>query len=194
MEWKNEPNRKEWKHAGLKCLILRNTYLGHLCGYVEIPHGHLLYGKSYSSIAPASLLISREKASRGLSDEMVISAILSSADNSCASLFSVHGGITYSGTLNDRKTFWYGFDCSHCDDLSPYISGSGVYRNMAYVKNETESLARQIAALKAGYIDTSGICRLCGKEWFANTDYTEFVGVRLSLLYCANRRLIDEKG
>jgi hypothetical protein len=63
-------------------------------------------------------------------------------------LFNVHGSITYSG---DRDgVFWYGFDCAHCDDLSPAYEHdfrSGTYRDLEYVKAECAALARQLQAM-----------------------------------------------
>lgn len=50
MEWMDEPNRQEFEHAGLKCLILRNPELFHLNGYVALPKGHPWYGKGYDDI------------------------------------------------------------------------------------------------------------------------------------------------
>ena len=50
MEWENEPDREEFEHAGLKCLILRHSELKHLCGYVALVKGHSEYGKHYDEI------------------------------------------------------------------------------------------------------------------------------------------------
>jgi len=36
-EWLDEPDKDEFEHDGLKGLILRNSELGHLCGYVAVP-------------------------------------------------------------------------------------------------------------------------------------------------------------
>jgi hypothetical protein len=53
----------------------------------------------------------------------------------------VHGGVTYD------KNNWIGFDCAHSGDLAPACKGfSGVYRNFAYVKAETQRLAEQVAS------------------------------------------------
>lgn len=50
MEWMDEPDRQEFEHAGLKCLILRHPELLHLNGYVALPKGHPCYGKGYDDI------------------------------------------------------------------------------------------------------------------------------------------------
>lgn len=49
-EWENEPNRKEWEHAGFKCVINRTSHSGALCGYVGIPEEHPAYGKDYNDL------------------------------------------------------------------------------------------------------------------------------------------------
>lgn len=57
--------------------------------------------------------------------------------------------------------WWFGFDCSHCDDyapkfdvdmrgLGPEACQRGVYRDLAYVMAEIESLARQLTLLEPG--------------------------------------------
>lgn len=45
--WMDEPDRLEWDHKGISCLILR-VHLGHLCGYVRVPKGHPYYGEGSS--------------------------------------------------------------------------------------------------------------------------------------------------
>lgn len=43
--WLEEPDRIEWEHAGLPCLMERNSFSGHWCGYVGVALGHPWYGK-----------------------------------------------------------------------------------------------------------------------------------------------------
>ena len=122
--WDNEPDRIEWRHAGLPCLIVRSDTTGGLCGYVAVPNGH--------------------PCSNGMSD----------LDD-----LRVHGGVTYTclgcaGPIchvpqDDESTdiFWIGFDCSHAGDLAPYrLRDGSVYRDVAYVRREVESLAKQLVA------------------------------------------------
>lgn len=48
-EWIDEPDKLQFEHMGIKCLILRNES-GALCGYCELPEGHKYYAKDYEEI------------------------------------------------------------------------------------------------------------------------------------------------
>lgn len=37
----------DFEHKGLRCIVRRARYLGHLCGYVAIPQGHPFVGSDY---------------------------------------------------------------------------------------------------------------------------------------------------
>lgn len=139
--WADEPNRELWKAHGLDCLVNRNS-LGAWCGYVGVPKGHPYYGLSY-----------RDLYERLYPD--------------------VHGGLTYSDHcqgeichLHDEgeaPVFWFGFDCANAFDLVPamdamrkydprfpkdlFLVSREVYRDLAYAKAETESLAEQLAGV-----------------------------------------------
>jgi hypothetical protein len=127
-EWKKEPNRLNWKHAGLDCMLVRHPTLLHWCGYVGLPANHPDFGKDYDSVP-----------------------------------VDVHGGLTYAKACDghichitengDDKTWWLGFDCAHLGDCSPgsrsYFNCPGdTYKNLEYVKGETEQLALQLAERK----------------------------------------------
>lgn len=141
-EWESEPNRVEFKHAGLDCLINRN-HSGAWCGYVAVPKGHPWFEKTYSDlyqlgIAPA--------VHGGLT-------------------YSEHcqGQICHK-TESEDEAWWLGFDCNHAFDFAPGVSnafrqfsdlfdgmtGHQVYRNILYVTAETQKLAEQIAELEKG--------------------------------------------
>lgn len=155
-EWLDEPDREEFEHAGYKCLILRHDEMGHLCGYVGVPKGHLCYGKSRHYMPYEDLLS-----------------------------VSVHGGLTYSeegdGIYWALGYWWFGFDCAHAWDQVPLFncwaaggdsgvkiegglgikfSGNqllnsplgikilnGTYRNFQYVRGNVKRLAEQLADL-----------------------------------------------
>lgn len=127
----NEPDRELFESHGFICEILRHHVTYTLCGYVYIPEGHKLY----------------------------------SVDGDETSL-SVHGGITYSSY---REGFWVmGFDCNHAGDHSPGIAAlsgvsfkyDNVYRNWAYVKQETENLARQIGEIQPSVLEEDILAKL----------------------------------
>lgn len=48
-EWLYEPNREEFVHAEMKCLILRDKFL-FLGGYVGLPEGHRYHGAHFGDI------------------------------------------------------------------------------------------------------------------------------------------------
>jgi hypothetical protein len=122
-EWKTEPDEKTWtdKKTGFRCHIKRHLELGHLCGYVGVPRDHPLWGRGYGDLYDANVDI------------------------------RVHGGITFSDTIKQfgEDIWWFGFDCAHAVDISPYskadIEMSGAtYRNMRYVRKEVRCLAEQL--------------------------------------------------
>lgn len=146
-KWKTEVHRLNWKAHGLDCMIVRQPHSGHLCGYVGLPPGHPLYGKAYN-------------------------------DSDFPTL-DVHGGITYSEKCHGfvchipevgepDELFWHGFDCMHSGDMSPrdllmhemalegkmssaFLKQEGYesYKDVEYVKAETENLAKQLAQVAA---------------------------------------------
>jgi hypothetical protein len=137
--WMEEPDREQWQHAGYACLVHRGPP-GVWCGYVGVDAAHPFYGKPY--------------------DECDV---------------DVHGGLTYASKCDGsichvpeagmpEDVWWLGFDCGHAGDLSPRMLAlelempelrkfakltmrEDTYRDLAYVKAETEALARQLREL-----------------------------------------------
>jgi len=133
--WHDEPDRVVFEHAGYPCILNRGP-LGSWCGYVGVPEGHPWFGKRYDDVE---------------------------AD--------VHGGLTYARPCQGdvchaapEPRYWLGFDCSHYRDLVPGLEALlaesrekmgrpqvdkgkfGVtYKDVGYVRAETESLAEQAA-------------------------------------------------
>lgn len=108
-----EGDEKFFQYKGYDAAILRAT-TGHLCGYVEIPNRHKLYGLDYNQI---NELYDYE--------------------------FPAHGGLTYAGhRLNDHRYF-IGFDCGHMNDISPLFpvgfEGS-TYKDMEFVENNIKEI------------------------------------------------------
>lgn len=134
--WETEPNSLDWEHAGLRCAIRRHPEGLHLCGYVGVPAGHPLFGVGYYDSTPAL---------GGRNPNRVI---------------NVHRGLTYAqDRLPDgggAGLWWFGFDCGHL--LTDYIPGYATmgppflqdelaYKDMTFVRRETEQLAEQLAAV-----------------------------------------------
>ncbi len=140
--WLNEPDRIEWRFEGIPCLLTRHPSLGHLCGYIGMTEDHPWFGMNYNDL--------EEKYD-----------------------VRVHGGVTYSEPCmghichvpregESDHVFWQGFDCGHCDDLSPgsrkmlrglrpeldQFMEHEVYRDVDYVKAQIELFALQALAAK----------------------------------------------
>lgn len=148
--WTSEPDKRQWRDpdTGLPCLIVRGP-VGALCGYVGVHPDHPFHGLGYyhsdwdedaPPLTPAQVAIND---------------------------LDVHGGLTFAkgcGHSEDPSrgichipapgepdnVWWFGFDCSHCDDLAPGMNDygfgrRGVYRDIAYVTEQVTSLAGQIA-------------------------------------------------
>ena len=151
--WQDEPDKMQWADpaTGLPCLIVRGP-VGALCGYVGVAPDHPAHGKnydhwSYGADGEPSALEPIEEAINGL---------------------QAHGGLTFAGACGHGDdpargichipgdgepdtVWWFGFDCAHCGDLSPDMGrrrrDEGVYRDLAYVRDQVAALAAQLAAL-----------------------------------------------
>jgi hypothetical protein len=135
-QWQEEPDRVEFTHVGLPCILNRNTWVtGAWCGYAAVPPGHPLYGKHAESVLDVhgGLTYSGE----------------------------CHGAICHAPKPGEPdKVWWFGFDCAHAGDLSPRVEAllnaispghrfeHDTYRTMDYARKETERLAEQLAAFK----------------------------------------------
>lgn len=119
-EWLDEPNKLEWEHEGYKCVIIRNSKYGHLCGYVQLGDSHPWHGKN--------------KKDKEIADIDVHGGI-------------TYGGhhllITNSKSIS--HVWWLGFDAGHNGlDNFPFIGcDNGTYKNIAFMKAECEKLVRQ---------------------------------------------------
>lgn len=136
--WSNEPDRVEFRHAGLPCLIVRGP-MGNLCGYAAVPPGHPWHGKGYDE--------------RDVDVE--VHGGLTFADKCHEGGHICH--VPKHGEPDD--VWWFGFACGHAGDLVPRIEatlrllpgppwdyqGLGlVYRDVTYVKEEVTRLAEQL--------------------------------------------------
>jgi hypothetical protein len=153
-EWLDEPDEFEFVSSGLKCKILRCG--GHLNGYVGVPETHPLYKVYYQDPSPV-LQKKQEKMLTKTQDEVemtfarCLGLFAGELSSSPDIIFEVHGGVTFSGFIGTDKLWYFGFDTSHYGDYSPEMDdtwSNSVYRNFAYVKAETEKLAKQLAEIE----------------------------------------------
>lgn len=119
--WEHEPDHLLFESHTYTCEIRRNPNFGTLNGYVYIPLDH--------PIAQAKMP----------EDEL-----------------HVHGGVTY---FDEREgSFVVGFDCAHAGDFIPEwvnrhsvdTNEPDVYRDIEFVTNELENLARQLKEKENG--------------------------------------------
>lgn len=153
--WLLEPDKVLWvdKKTGYECLIKRLVDLSHFCSYVGITKDHPLYGCSLFQFR---------------------------TDEKLKNYFNVHGEITMTyqgkefieepgnnnqigrkyidGMTHPTEIFWIGIDFVHKNDIIPKVSqnpnennGKRVYRDIGYVREETEKLAYQLFKFKDEY-------------------------------------------
>lgn len=134
--WENEPDRLEWRHRGVPCLIKR-SHMGILCGYVGLPVAR----------AEDKELISRveEHAHGGITY----------GPEACDE--DDPEGICHVPLPGEPEVRWVGFDCGHAYDVIPYLyerdryrerpspAPRVKYRDIAYVRQCCEQMADEVA-------------------------------------------------
>ncbi len=135
--WQHEPDKAQWIAHGLDCLIVRGPS-GALCGYVGVPEGHPYFQKHY------------DEADVEVHGGLTFSAPCANTDDESRGIYHVEQGAA------NKTVWWLGFDCAHCFDVSPMYAhrypdtfGDGVYRDFAYVQDQTEQLAEQLKTLSS---------------------------------------------
>ena len=134
--WQEEPDRVDFKHNGLYCMVHRNGS-GAWCGYVAVSRSNPAFGHHYDDISVS------------------VHGGLTFADR-CG------GHLCHMGP--SKALWWVGFDCSHFMDLSPVLEAARLtvssfrqlhpdgflgmhYRDLGYVMKETHQLAAQVSGL-----------------------------------------------
>lgn len=143
--WQDEPDRLEWRHKGVPCLVRRSPSTGAWCGYAAVEPGHPWHGQPEL-------------------DNVDVHGGLTFASR-------CHGDICHVPEPGESDDVWWlGFDCGHAGDDSPGLRAAirkidgqlppnlrggdrllfegDVYRDLAYVKGECESLADQVIATR----------------------------------------------
>lgn len=119
---------KDWiTQAGLRAiaLLIPNS---HRCGYVAVPVGHLLHGKTYEE-----------------------------PDISVHGGLTFSEAADHTGFATGTE-WWFGFDCAHAGDGMMYytpseLRGQEPVRTLEFVEQECESMARQLSE-KSGPVVT----------------------------------------
>lgn len=96
---------RQWIHNGFNCLVIFGNSLGFRFGYVGVPETNFFYGKSDEDISYFDL-----------EDHFKLPFKMENIS------LDVHGGITYTGTLDALEDippflWWIGYDCGHVGDL-----------------------------------------------------------------------------
>jgi len=130
--WETEPDFLKFidGNTGYKCYIMRHPELKHLCGYVELPKEHKLYGSTDI---------------RMLDNNLEIHGGVT------------YTGRREFKQQNDTADYVVGFDCAHAGDYAPYyfpimgmnkIIGDETYKDIKYVTNQCIKLAKQLKELE----------------------------------------------
>lgn len=143
--WETEPDFLEFvdESTGYRCFIQRHPELKHLCGYVELPKEHKLYGET--NVDNEFLLNLDVHGGVTYADKKNFSYFLTKnclAKNSLEMYFTVD--------------FVVGFDCGHWNDYVPFsfpwgmnkIIANETYKDIDYVTNECKKLAKQLKELE----------------------------------------------
>jgi hypothetical protein len=159
--WDSESDYEEWTYKGLLCLAVRHSTLLHWCAYVGVPKSNPLHGIQYSDRIESLRAMWEKRKEQPIGEHPSMAVMLQLLcgehfnDPTMDKIVDVHGGITFASphfASSDPSLWFFGFDCGHCNDVSPYMQkyehmrGSS-YRTIQYVKQQTEHMADQIIAI-----------------------------------------------
>lgn len=164
-DWQNEPDKVQFfdEESGYTCLIHRN-YCGAWCGYVGIPESHPYFGK-------------------GRCDPPVFIHGGLTYDGLCQQQPHPYGVCHQAYPGQPERVWWFGFDCAHFGtdyipsftneylsmaeeifkefnelfsklSMNNFFEQHGTYKNIAFVKAETKSLAQQLKQLETSIVSS----------------------------------------
>lgn len=138
--WKTEPDFLEFvdESTGYKCFIQRHPELKHLCGYVELPKEHKLYGET------------------NVDNEFLLNLDVHGGVTYANAKRIKRHEKRPNLFIDEYASFVVGFDCGHWTDYVPYslpwgmnkIIGDETYKDIEYVTNECKKLAKQLKELE----------------------------------------------
>ncbi len=168
--WEQEETPQVWEHLGYTCAIVRPTpnTSGHLCGYVGIPSHHPLHRVRYNDKSKYLTKTAQQclKENPGKRSPLVVFMTILRMDDeydwephtTMEASFDIHGSVTYTednllevDPYGDMRLWWVGFDCGHANDYCPAREDWGFssnYKDLAYVKAETEKLAEYLREIE----------------------------------------------
>jgi len=139
--WQDEPDKIQWVDTAtdLDCVMVRNEVMGNWCGYVGVPPGHPLHGKSYEGV------------------DVEVHGGLTFADGCDETAEEGHGICHIPDPGRPDDVWWLGFDCAHAWDTMPGFNaryreariadGHDTYRDQTYVTGQCAMLAQQLKAM-----------------------------------------------
>ncbi|WP_156437872.1 MULTISPECIES: hypothetical protein [unclassified Sphingomonas] len=163
--WLGEADKVAWRDpaTGYECIMMRDTRLGFLSGYVGVPVDHPLYGFAHDAVPPElgiqvhGGLTYTQKCADGPSPERRIVRERARICHVSRTLPLREGG---DYRVEDDQAWWFGFSCNHIFDLAPkdqgrerrFLGGEtrAIYRDDAYVCTEILNLAAQLKAIADG--------------------------------------------
>jgi hypothetical protein len=131
--WQEEPDRVDFVHAGLQCVILRNLHVsGTLNGYVGVPPSHPWWGKEEDEcLATPQCEPSHISGVDGPFHRFFPPGHKWwSCDHRIQSMVEAHGGVNWaSPTIQSTKQahvdlWWFAFDTGHAGDFSPMMEAT----------------------------------------------------------------------
>lgn len=132
--WETEPDFLEFvdEGTGYRCFIQRHPKLKHLCGYVELPEKHKLYGET--------------NVDNGFLLNLDVHGGVTYANAKTIKRYEKRPNFF----IDEYVPYVVGFDCGHAGDLVPGVKSfhEEMYRDIEYVTNECKNLAKQLKELE----------------------------------------------
>ena len=158
--WNKEPDRVQWEHVGLPCLLIRND-LGAWCGYVGVYIESLLFGVTDIEIPSAHWDVNSFESSI-YNDRLWLES--PPPVDAPIDLDNIEEAIENHVRVSLRVWF-FGFDCCHAGDLAPgmyamyrqikQMNGhifagerNVTYKDYAYVTRTCEQMAAEIREIE----------------------------------------------